>query len=197
MEQTIRTLVRKLEVRFTLAESLKTVGAARAERPMNTSGRLGPSSPGRDDVMNLTVELELRLFEFVCDAKRFITPARIIPKNWEPLLAWLSFHSAGLAELEEEYVAGLVDELRYQIKKLDKLLNPDAPLKLGSEPWRPAGHIVAAAAAYGFRVTPGQLRQLVFRGVIDSRPGGARNLYRASQVLAYLRGEPTEKDTPQ
>lgn len=161
-------------------------GQIRDQRTMRPGGRLGPQTPGHNKPVELCVELETRLYDFVCDAKRYIQPERMLPKSWHPMLNWIIFNAYPIADLE---VAEDFDtELAYQIHRINRLLYPAAPRTDRPEPWQPARQVVTLCAAHGHRVTTAQLRQLAHRGIIEAQASGGRNLYRPSQVLAHLKG---------
>lgn len=162
-------------------------GKIREERTMRPKGRLGPSYPGKDKPMDLCLELEERLFEFVTDAKRFITPGRGIGKNWGELLPWLRFNAALIEELDPHWVRDFADELRYQHAKIQHLITPRVLLRERAEPWQPAPAIIASCRAHGVSVTTEYLRQLAHRGHIQHLKRGNSNLYRASQVIRYFK----------
>lgn len=163
-------------------------GQIRDQRTMRPGGRLGPQTPGHNKPVELCVELETRLYDFVCDAKRYIQPERMLPKSWHPMLNWIIFNAYPIADLE---VAEDFDtELAYQIHRINRLLYPAAPRTDRPEPWQPARQVVTLCAAHGHRVTTAQLRQLAHRGIIEAQASGGRNLYRPNQVLAHLKGTP-------
>ena len=155
-------------------------GQIRDQRTMRPGGRLGPQTPGHNKPVELCVELETRLYDFVCDSKRYIQPERMLPKSWRPMLNWIIFNAYPIAELE---VAEDFDtELAYQIHRINRLLYPAAPRTDRPEPWQTARQVVTLCAAHGHRVTTAQLRQLAHRGIIEAQPAGNRNLYRLSLI---------------
>lgn len=188
-DRQLRTHARTLARAYAELEQAKhATGQIRDQRTMRPGGRLGPQTPGHDKPVELCIELETRLYDFVCDAKRYIQPERMLPKSWRPMLDWIIFNAWPLATLD---VADELDtELTYQTHRINRLLYPAAPRTDRPEPWQPARQVVTLCAAHGHRVTTAQLRQLAHRGIIDTQPAGNRNLYRPSQVLAHLKGTP-------
>lgn len=172
---------------FEALEESKHAAATRTERPMNTTGRLGPQTPGRDKSVELCIDLELRLWEYVTDAKRYITPERMLPRNWQPLIAWLRFNTEALDVMGEDWLTELGHELDYQTRRIRDLIDPQ-PAKLNhAEPRQPARAIIAICSAHGYRITRENLRQLAHRGTINRTHARGRNLYTAGEVLDYLK----------
>ncbi|MCW0996192.1 hypothetical protein, partial [Streptococcus anginosus] len=128
------------------------------------------------------------LYEFVCDAKRFITPRRSFDKNWPELMDWILFNSEALAELD--VADDLADELRWQRNQINHLLYPTPPRTNRPEPWRPARHVIALLRGQGHRVTADQLRKLASRGLINHETNGRINLYRTTEIIDYLNSTP-------
>ena len=172
-----------------LEEAKYATGQTRDERTMRPGGRLGPQTPGHTKPVNLCIELETRLYDYVCDAKRYITPTRMLPKNWDTMLPWLKFNAEQITTLEPGYVDELALELDYQTRRINRLIQPTAPRTDRPEPWHPARTVITLCAGQGHRVTQGQLRQLAHRGTIEAQASGNRNLYRTSQVLQHLKGQ--------
>lgn len=190
---TLHAIATTLRRAYAELEAAKhAAGKIRDERTMRPGGRLGPASPGRPRPVELCMELELRLYDFVCDAKRFITPRRSFHKNWPELMDWILFNSEALAELD--VADDLADELRWQRNQINRLLYPTPPRLNRPEPWRPARHVIALLRGQGHRITADQLRKLASRGLINSETNGRLNLYRTSEILEYLQTAPPERN---
>lgn len=182
-ELTLRGALRKLRGLYVLLEDAK-LGGRDIERPLvQTSG--APQTPGGAATL-LCVDLETRLFEIARDCANHVQPTRILQKDHESLLDFLTFNAVAISALE--FATDVLGEIEQQTTIISKALRltPIEEIAKRPEPFLSARTIMYRLQSLGYVTNPKTLNKWAERGVIKCKIVNGRAHYRFTEVFERI-----------